>query len=453
MSKDQDPSEGTSTSLPTPPEHPVPSTLIGPDGELLTEAEIFGERVNGQRLPRWFWRAIVAIAFSVMMFMAVLHTLGRLTSLLGMIGVALFVSFAIEPAVNLLARKGWRRGPATLFCFFVIFGVGGVFAGLMVSMFIGQVSDLAKEAPGYIDSITEWVNENFDTEITNDELNRTLREYQNDLAGLAADMGGRAVAVTGAAVGILFQMFTVFLFSYFMISQGPTMRRNLCSLLPRERQMVVLRLWELAIEKTGGWVYSRVILAMICALTSWLVFWLIGVPSPLAMALWVGLVSQFIPVIGTYLGGALPMIVALLNSPITAVWVLVWIIVYQQIENYVLSPKITSQTMDLHPAVAFGSALAGASLFGPMGAVLALPAAAVIQAFISTYLERYDVIQSDLLGRESEEAGDKQGPEPTNSKRSWFNLGAKKNNDGDEDQDDDASDVDSDNESIQSNDQ
>lgn len=408
MSQDQDPAEDRPSTLPQPHEMPLPASLVGPDGKMLSQEEIFGDTGDRQRLPRWFWRGVVAIAFSVLVFMGVLYTLGRLTSLIGMIGIALFVSFAVEPAVNLLARKGWRRGPATLFCFFIIFGVGGLFAGLMVSMFVDQVSDLAKEAPGYIDSITEWINENFDTEITNDELNRTVREYQSDLAGLAADMGGRALTITGTAVGILFQMFTVFLFSYFMISQGPTMRRNLCSLLPRERQFVVLRLWELAIQKTGGWVYSRVILALICALSSWLVFVIIGIPSPLAMALWVGLVSQFIPVIGTYLGGALPILVGVIDRPISAVWVLVWIIVYQQIENYVLSPKITSQTMDLHPAVAFGSALGGASLFGPMGAVLALPAAAVIQAFISTYLERYEVIQSDLLERESESKASKR---------------------------------------------
>ena len=85
-----------------------------------------------------------------------------------------------------------------------------------------------------------------------------------------------------------------------------------------------------------------------------------------------------------------------MNRPITALWVLIWILVYQQIENYLLSPKITAHTMDLHPAVAFGAALAGASLFGPMGAILALPAAAVIQAFVSAYLDRHDVVENDL---------------------------------------------------------
>jgi predicted PurR-regulated permease PerM len=172
--------------------------------------------------------------------------------------------------------------------------------------------------------------------------------------------------------------------------------RNACSLLPPQRQQVVLRLWELAVEKTGGWVYSRLLLAAISGLSSWVVFVIIGLPSPLALALWLGLTSQFIPVVGTYLGGVLPLVLALINRPIDALWVLAWIVIYQQIENYLLAPRITAHTMDLHPAVAFGSALAGASLLGPMGAVLALPAAAVIQAFVSTYLERHEVVESEL---------------------------------------------------------
>ena len=92
----------------------------------------------------------------------------------------------------------------------------------------------------------------------------------------------------------------------------------------------------------------------------------------------------------------MPLLVALVNHPLDAVWVLIWIVIYQQIENYLLSPRITAHTMDLHPAVAFGSALAGASLFGAVGAILALPAAAVIQAFVSSYLNRHEVIETEL---------------------------------------------------------
>lgn len=352
--------------------------------------------LGGRQLPPWFWRAVLAIGFSVMVFVALRSTVEKLSSLLGTLFISLFLSFAVEPAVNHLAARGWRRGRATIACFVMLFGVGGVFLAVMVTLVVTQVADLIEAAPGYVTQATDWANETFNTEITSTELNRALNDYQDDIAGVATDVGGRVVSVTGSLLTIVFQLFTVALFSYYMIAQGPEMRRGVCSLLPPRRQQIVLRLWELAIEKTGGWVYSRLLLATIAAGSSWVVFTILGVPSPLALALWLGLVSQFIPVVGTYLGGALPAFVALLNSPIDAVWVIAWITIYQQLENYLLSPRITGHTMNLHPAVAFGAALGGASLFGPMGALLALPGAAVIQAFVTTYLDRHEVIESEL---------------------------------------------------------
>ncbi len=367
-----------------------------------------GSLMGQRQLPSWFWRAVLAISFSVLVFIGVRSTIEKLTSLLGILFISLFLSFAIEPAVNHLADRGWRRGRATMACFVLLFGVGGVFLTVMVSLVVSQIADLVDQAPTYITDAVNWANDSFGTEITANELNQAVRDYQDDITAVATDVGGRVVSLTGSLLGVVFQAFTVALFSYYMISQGPQMRRNVCTLLPPRRQQMVLRLWELAIEKTGGWVYSRLLLAAIAATTSWIVFSILGLPSPLALALWLGLVSQFIPVVGTYLGGALPAFVALLNDPVDSIWVLGWILAYQQIENYLLSPRITGQTMNLHPAVAFGSALAGAALFGPMGAVLALPAAAVIQAFITTYLDRHEVIESDLtkLERIQSEKGD-----------------------------------------------
>lgn len=366
--------------------------------------------VGVQPLPRWFWRAIVGIAFSIAVFMALRGVLEKLTGLIGLLFTSLFLAFAMEPAVNWLAKRGWKRGRATLMCFFVVFGLGGLFSWLMVDLVVGQVTQLVEDAPTYIDDATSWVNDTFGTEITSDELNQTISNYQDDLTSFAADAGGRVLTLTGTAVGVIFQMFTVFLFSYYMISQGPQMRRNACSLLPPQRQQVVLRLWELAVDKTGGWVYSRLLLAIIGGVTSWVVFAILGLPSPLALALWFGLTSQFIPVLGTYLGGSLPVLIALVNSPIDALWVLAWMIIYQQIENYLLAPRITAHTMDLHPAVAFGAALAGASLFGPLGAVLALPVSAVIQAFVSTYLDRHEVVESELTKLDEEQAAVPEAP-------------------------------------------
>ncbi len=101
--------------------------------------------------------------------------------------------------------------------------------------------------------------------------------------------------------------------------------------------------------------------------------------------------SQFIPTIGTYLAGALPMLIAFTVNPWYALWVLIFVVIYQQFENYVLQPKLTSKTVDIHPAVAFGSVIAGTALLGAVGALIAIPAIATLQAFLGAYVKRYDV--------------------------------------------------------------
>ena len=96
-------------------------------------------------------------------------------------------------------------------------------------------------------------------------------------------------------------------------------------------------------------------------------------------------------------GGLLiPAVLTFLDSPLKALIVVAFIVIYQQVENYVFAPRITARTMELHPAVAFGAALAGASLLGAVGAVLALPAAAMMQALAGEWGKRYDVVDSHL---------------------------------------------------------
>jgi predicted PurR-regulated permease PerM len=163
----------------------------------------------------------------------------------------------------------------------------------------------------------------------------------------------------------------------------------------------VLRAWELAIQKTGGYVYSRTLLAACSATATWLFLALLGVPYPLALGLWTGAVSQFVPTVGTYLAGALPVLIALLTAPVDGLWTLAFILVYQQVENYLLSPRITAQTMELHPSVAFGAVIAGGAILGPVGALLALPAAASLQAFASTWIRHYEVVTSPLTAAAS----------------------------------------------------
>ena len=320
--------------------------------------------------------------------------LESLRSLFIMLLVALFVSFAVEPAVNALERWNIRRGLGTALVFLALLAGLGGFGFAMASLLSEQVTELNDNLPGYLESIDEFLEDNFGIEnaTTDVRANWDTGALAERLSGFADDLArfGSTVA------NVLFQVFTIGLFAFYLVAEGPKLRRTVCSLLPQKRQRYVLEIWDVAIAKTGGYIVSRGVLAVIAAVVHWAAFEIIDLPSGLALAIWVGVVSQVVPVVGTYLAGALPVLIGLIDEPASGLWVLVVIAVYQQVENYVLAPRITSQTMAIHAAMAFGAVIAGAALLGVVGAMLALPAAATLQAVISTAAERHEVAE-DLL--------------------------------------------------------
>jgi predicted PurR-regulated permease PerM len=165
-------------------------------------------------------------------------------------------------------------------------------------------------------------------------------------------------------------------------------------MLPPARQAEVLRAWDIAVSKTGGYLYSRLVQAAISAVAHFIMMWLLNVPYAALLAIFAGLVSQFIPTVGTYIGGALPVLLALTVSPTAALWLLLFEVGYQQVENYVIHPRITAVTVNVHPAVAFGAVLVGAALMGAIGALIAIPVTATLQAFLGTYVRRYDLVDA-----------------------------------------------------------
>ncbi|MFM2438303.1 MAG: hypothetical protein RLZ55_1122, partial [Actinomycetota bacterium] len=158
---------------------------------------------------------------------------------------------------------------------------------------------------------------------------------------------------------------------------------------------------------TGAFVVSRLLLALLAAFFMSLFLLIIGVPYWLPLGLFTGIVSQFIPTIGTYLGILLPCLVAVFNDPLDCVWIIIFGTVYQQVENYFFSPRISAATLDIHPAIAFGSVIVGAALFGAIGAIIAIPLAAAITAIVETYGRRYQLIPE--LEAENVKAAEKEG--------------------------------------------
>ena len=344
--------------------------------------------------PPWLVRSILLFLGGLAGLWYLQGVLESLRSLFIILLVALFLSFAMEPAVNALERWNIRRGLGTALVFLALLAGLGGFGFAMGSLLSEQVTELSDNLPSYLESVDEFLADNLGI----DNATADVRDSW-DSGALAERLSGFAddLAKFGTTVAnVLFQVFTIGLFAFYLVAEGPKLRRTVCSLLPERRQRYVLEVWDLAIAKTGGYIVSRGILAIIAAVVHWAAFEIIDLPSGLALAIWVGVISQVVPVVGTYLAGALPVLIGLIDEPTSGLWVLLVIAVYQQVENYLLAPRITSQTMAIHAAVAFGSVIAGAALLGVVGAMLALPAAATLQAIISAAAERHDVAE-DLL--------------------------------------------------------
>lgn len=346
------------------------------------------------RPPPWVRRAVLSLLGGMAALWYLRGVISSLRSLFLILLVSLFLSFALEPAVNRLERLGLRRGVGTALVFLLGFGALGGFGILVGTLLAEQVTTFSDNVPGYLEDIDGFLEDTFGIPDATADLRANYDSGM--LAQRLGDVADDLARFGTTVVNVLFQLFTVGLFTFYLLAEGPKFRRTVCTLLPPRSQRTVLEVWDLAIAKTGGYILSRSVLALLSGAVHWAAFEIIGLPSPLALALWVGVVSQFVPVVGTYIAGAFPVVIGLLNEPVHGLWAIVVIALYQQVENYLLAPRIISHTMQLHVAVAFGAVIAGAAVLGVVGALLALPAAATIQAVASAATGRHEVAEELL---------------------------------------------------------
>jgi len=351
-------------------------------------------------MPRWVPRAVLLLWLGYLGTVLVQELWDRLFGFLLLLVISLFIALAIEPGTNRLARRGMRRGTATGLILAGVAAVALGFVAVMGALIADQASELSDNRDAYVVDVVDFLNDTFGTDLDSAEILDSIDDPQGPVREFLNSQADRAVQLGVSAFSTLFQVFSILLFTFYFAADGPRLRRTICSWLRPQRQRVVLDVWELAVDKTGGYLSSRAILAVVSSFLHWIAFQAIGTPAPIALALWVGVVSQFLPVIGIYVAGALPLLLTVIDSPLKALFVLGFIVVYQQIENFLIAPKITAQKMQLHAGVAFASAIVGGAVLGPTGAILGLPAAAVIQGVLSSVGERYEVVDDGTDGAE-----------------------------------------------------
>ena len=348
---------------------------------------------------RWIFILVV----SALLVISIAGLFSRASSFVLSLAFALFLSFALEPAVNFLSRRGWSRGLATILAFVAVVVATGVLIVLMIPPVINAVVALVVAVQDALPRLAEFTNERFGFSLYSSEVQSQLSQYGADIAQAAGNLFLGLFGFGAGLLGALFQVMTIGLLTFYLVAYGPQFRRFVCSFLPPQQQRDVLWVWDTAIDKTGAFFYSRLLMAVLNGAGLFVVLSILGVPYPVALAAFTALVSAFIPTIGTYIGGAAPVLVALSVNWRDGLIVLGYIVVYQQIENMLIGPKLSGRTMQLNEGVTFGAAILGAYLGGPLMAFLAIPFAAVLQAVLTSFGTRYEVVESELVSDEGEE--------------------------------------------------
>lgn len=372
-----------------------------PDGVPPGSQDGLGQQLHTVRavlVPANVWRVGLTLAALLALVMFARFALADGGSVLFTLVMAWFLSLAMEPAVARLSGR-MPRGAATA----LVMVAGALFGVLFVvafgSLFVEQAAALLQNLPSIIEVTLDWLNRRLGTDYEASDLLDAIRLTPEEAAGYAQNVLGGVLGLIGSVAGGIFSFFAILLFTFYLSADGPRLRLWLAGMLPRHPQRLFLSVWDLSLVKTGGYVAARLVLATINGTLSALVFLIIGMPSWLALGMWTGLVAQFVPTIGTYISIALPVMVGLASpKPWVGIAALVWAVLYQQVENLTLEPRISARAVNLHPAVAFAAVMLGSALFGVGGALLAIPVTAMLLAVFDAYFERTHVVPALVTG-------------------------------------------------------
>jgi predicted PurR-regulated permease PerM len=339
-----------------------------------------------ERVVRFPVRTILAVLGLIIAVWALLHVVIVARSVIVYILVALFLTLAINPLVAWLMRHGIRSrglacGTASLLVLIAIAGIGLAFIPTLVD----NVNNFVNALPGYVDDLTKGRGRLGFLE-TKYQVVEKLENYVKDggakkLLGLS----GAAITVTKSVLNLIVGIVTVAFLTFFMLLEGPSWMERFYGLLPPASQPRWRAVGHGIYRQVGGYVTGNLVISLIAGTLTTLVLLLLGVPYAVALGLIVGLLD-LIPLIGATIAAIIIAAVAFLHTIVAGIVVIVFFIVYQQVENHILQPLVYNRTVALSPLAILVSVLVGAELAGVLGALAAIPVAGAIQVLIQDFL-------------------------------------------------------------------
>ena len=351
-------------------------------------------------VPAWFmgavtratWR-IIGIALLVALG---LWALNQAMDLVVVFLAACFLALAIVPAVDGIVRRlHWSRGVATLAVILAVVISIGALIGFLVPAMVDVANKFGAALP-------QWLNDLEQLSLVK-RLGIDIPDLTTADSNLLTavedwfkrDGGTHVLGLAGSGLGVVAKLFLTLVFTIMIAAGEPAILRAILRVLSPANQARFFDAWNTAIQQTGGYFYSRLLLMLFTSTSTFIVMVLLGMPVLFALPLAVfgAFFVEFIPLVGGYIGIAIPVLFMAVEKGLTrAVILLVWAIIYQQIHDYLLSPRISSRTMTLNAGVALGSALFGGALAGPLGALFAMPVAGMVTAFVKRYVPARPIV-------------------------------------------------------------
>ena len=329
------------------------------------------------------FRLAFTAAMGVALAYGLVQALVAVRSILILLLTAAFLAIGLNPAVEALERRKVKRGRAVgiVLLGVLLFFVGFGFA--VVPPIVDQAQAFADDLPRYLEQVRD--NDRIASLDERFGLLDGAQRLLDDPQRLGVTAAGGVLGVSRVVFSAFFSSLTVLILTLYFLSSLPTIKANAYRLVPRSRRARVGLLSDEILSRVGGYVAGAASIATLAGFTTFLLLLVLGVSYPLALAMLVA-VTGLIPLVGATIGAAVVTVVALFTSVEAGIICAVYYLIYQQVENYVLYPRIMQRSVDVSPAATVVAVLIGGSLLGVLGALLAIPMAAATQLMLNEVL-------------------------------------------------------------------
>jgi predicted PurR-regulated permease PerM len=301
--------------------------------------------------------------------------------------IAIFLALAMNPAVNWFQNHGIRRrGTATGITAVLVLAGFAVLGLLFIPTLVREVNGFAQALPDYVDDVTHRRGRLGFLESKYHVTQRVRDAVQEGGATGLLGLTGTAVAITKGIITAIVATVTIMFMTVFMLLEGPTWVERFYALLPERSRDRWRDVGQQIYSTVGGYVTGNLFISLIAGITSTLVLLALGVPYAVALGLLVAILD-LIPLAGATIAAIIVCSIGFLHSLAAGIILIVFFIVYQQIENHLLQPLVYSRTVRLSPLVILISVLVGAQIAGVLGALAAIPVAGTIQVILFSWLE------------------------------------------------------------------